>query len=582
MSLSLPPDVCRAIAQLAQIFSRSLSETAVVFTQLSESASVGGPVGRPVEEPGTYGEFLSRVVPAEAAPAPTPVEAVPTATTPAEAELDAEEALAAWKSTAAIYADPNLAAELRRPLPGTDDVVPVPTQAQAADNVNEPREDLIKYEDMARELDASTSFLHSLVRRNLVKKHRLAGKSRPVLSRTEVLSAIKKIDWKPPVSKLPPDQLTPRQAANRLGITMGKFYRLAEIGAIKGVSKAKTGRLVIPIKAIDAFAVPVTTFGRKKKVPDDELTAEVKRIASEVEQIEPTFKALSTQARTAALTVRAGRVRELVSRADEVPEPARRNLHKLGWEALDRIRTIADRFGIWINALISEWSIEDWGLYIRANDAEFDQNTLAKEELEVLEEGNLRALILRHHQVTVLHAREVVTRAQKVLGGDTNEVVKRAWRVLGPKILSRPVVIPQEARRPEPESLPEPDPDSEVAAEVLARTKGKRMLIVGGQGAREEHRLKILKQFRLDACEWVSHERNSVGQVLRIEQRVHPRNFDLMLYLNHFTGHSTNKLVATAKKNGLPVVRIPEGYGIAQLNAEIGKQYTPQPLRRQA
>lgn len=31
--------------------------------------------------------------------------------------------VSAWKSTAAIYADPKLAAELRRPLPGTDTVV---------------------------------------------------------------------------------------------------------------------------------------------------------------------------------------------------------------------------------------------------------------------------------------------------------------------------------------------------------------------------------------------------------------------------------------------------------------------------
>jgi hypothetical protein len=36
------------------------------------------------------------------------------------------EVISAWKSTAAIYADPSLVAELRRSLPGTDDVVPAP------------------------------------------------------------------------------------------------------------------------------------------------------------------------------------------------------------------------------------------------------------------------------------------------------------------------------------------------------------------------------------------------------------------------------------------------------------------------
>ncbi len=37
-----------------------------------------------------------------------------------------DEVIAAWKSTAAIYADPKLAAELKRPLPATNTKVPRP------------------------------------------------------------------------------------------------------------------------------------------------------------------------------------------------------------------------------------------------------------------------------------------------------------------------------------------------------------------------------------------------------------------------------------------------------------------------
>jgi hypothetical protein len=113
---------------------------------------------------------------------------------------------------------------------------------------------------------------------------------------------------------------------------------------------------------------------------------------------------------------------------------------------------------------------------------------------------------------------------------------------------------------------------------VVKLTRGKRLLIVGGQRDSEAYKEKYMEQLELASCEWVTHE---IGKghaaVTRVRGRIDPKNYDLMLYLARFTGHEMTKLLSLAKANGLPVVMLAKGYGLSGVVKAISDQYSGGP-----
>jgi hypothetical protein len=115
-------------------------------------------------------------------------------------------------------------------------------------------------------------------------------------------------------------------------------------------------------------------------------------------------------------------------------------------------------------------------------------------------------------------------------------------------------------------------PPGAVDADVLAVTRGKRVLVIGGQGARDAHARAMAEKLELGALEWLTSERNQSSPFARLRERIRPGAFDLVLYLTGYTSHRANRAVADCKAAGLPVVYLPRGYSLAQVVQGIREQ----------
>lgn len=111
-----------------------------------------------------------------------------------------------------------------------------------------------------------------------------------------------------------------------------------------------------------------------------------------------------------------------------------------------------------------------------------------------------------------------------------------------------------------------------VPAAVLAATRGKRALILGGQGAREEHRRALLAALCLASLDWAPGERGKAAPYTRAVPRILHRSYDLILLLASFAGHSSQGAVAAARETRTPLVYINGGYSVSRVAHEIGKQ----------
>jgi hypothetical protein len=111
-----------------------------------------------------------------------------------------------------------------------------------------------------------------------------------------------------------------------------------------------------------------------------------------------------------------------------------------------------------------------------------------------------------------------------------------------------------------------------VPREVLALTRGKRALMAGGQGERETQRAALQKAFDLAELEWVVGERNQASPFQRLEARVRPGAFDLVLFLSAFASHKASGFVRACKDAGIPLVYLPRGYSPSSVAHEIDEQ----------
>lgn len=295
---------------------------------------------------------------------------------------------------------------------------------------------------------------------------------------------------------------------------------------------------------------------------DTPLSAEdaIAELREEVTSAEPYLDTLEQDRRTAQLAIWAGRARAIQERLD-APAP-----DSTAGMALYRLFGVLTRIGRelrcgWVDALSRKWTTH-WPTYIEWHQAALSGHPPQLLESEVAD--HWRDVLLRlnnpDHSTTQFTATAVLLDALEYLGPD-DEALIAASRGFGDPIgvlRNRPAVHRVKLQRPgapAPERVP-------VDAAVLARTRGKRALLLGGQGAREPQREALQQAFEFQELDWETSERGQAGHYDSIGERVRAGSYDLLLFLSAFSSHKATSVVDAAKSRGVPVVYLSRGYGL--------------------
>lgn len=107
---------------------------------------------------------------------------------------------------------------------------------------------------------------------------------------------------------------------------------------------------------------------------------------------------------------------------------------------------------------------------------------------------------------------------------------------------------------------------------VLDFTEGKRALICGGQGAREEARIRLRKIFELAQLDWNYGERNSRMISVRTKQDVRGGKYDIVFFLTNFMDHTCMQAAKEAREQNMTVIMIPGGYSPQAFSKAIDEQ----------
>jgi hypothetical protein len=102
-------------------------------------------------------------------------------------------------------------------------------------------------------------------------------------------------------------------------------------------------------------------------------------------------------------------------------------------------------------------------------------------------------------------------------------------------------------------------------AELIALTKGKRALMIGG-AAREDARRTNQQFFEFEVLEWEPYESTRPALMKSLQQRVKNRGVDLVLILKEFVAHHVpEQLRPLCEESGIPCLMVEHGYGANQV-----------------
>lgn len=120
---------------------------------------------------------------------------------------------------------------------------------------------------------------------------------------------------------------------------------------------------------------------------------------------------------------------------------------------------------------------------------------------------------------------------------------------------------------------PKIDGGGVIDSTVLSYTRHKRVLMLGGEGARPEHRQSLLGHLRIAQLEWEMPGRSAgSGAYTKIADSLRPGKFDLFLCLIRFIGHHGMEVVKAARAAGIPTVLVPGGYSVHSIAHAIREQ----------
>ncbi len=111
----------------------------------------------------------------------------------------------------------------------------------------------------------------------------------------------------------------------------------------------------------------------------------------------------------------------------------------------------------------------------------------------------------------------------------------------------------------------------EELEDLLAVTRGQRVVLVGGD-VREERRRQLEQVFEFGELEWVPYESARPAMQRSLEQRVRNHGMDVVLILKEFVGHSlSDSLRPLCEEQGIPCLYVDRGYGAAQVAEALRK-----------
>jgi len=282
---------------------------------------------------------------------------------------------------------------------------------------------------------------------------------------------------------------------------------------------------------------------------------------------------LSRFQRTAQLCVWAGRARmfqEDLSSAGGSPSPERFHALDSVFSKLTALTRVTD--SAWVDALSRDWST-DWDAYVAYNLALVAGRTpeLPPDKERTYHRSILRGLFNPRRRVNADIAHSALLCALDVLPEDDPEVAKVLERFGRPTFLHAPQTHPRRERVRE-NGDEEVGRSWQIPPAVLERTRGRRALIAGGQGAREEHRLAIQRALELADLEWVFTERGQASTFNRLAEGMRPGKYDLVLFLSGYSSHKSAAFVRACKEANTPIIYLPRGYGVNTIVDTIEKQ----------
>lgn len=285
-------------------------------------------------------------------------------------------------------------------------------------------------------------------------------------------------------------------------------------------------------------------------------TDPITALGEEIDRMRPYLQDLSVRERTAQVCAWAGQARKL----QDGPVPAEQAAEMRA--VFGRLTRITQEMPCdWVDALRREW-VTDWDAYV----AYYRNQPLTHEQDQALHRQFLRGLFTQGRRVSEHDAHSLLVDAMEVLPGDDPDL-RRAIDLFGDPYSHEHVAT---SRRPK-ERGPAPEPEK-APDDVLAVTRGRKALIAGGQGTREEHRRAIVRSLELADLEWVTSERSQASVFTQLAERIRPGRYDLVIFLASYSSHKSNAFVRACKDAAIPFVYITRGYSVSSIIHAIQEQ----------
>ena len=108
-------------------------------------------------------------------------------------------------------------------------------------------------------------------------------------------------------------------------------------------------------------------------------------------------------------------------------------------------------------------------------------------------------------------------------------------------------------------------------------TRGKKALIAGGAGSREEHRLALEKNLQFERLEWASDEYKK-GFYAKLAKKIRPGKYDIVFLNARFANHCSRELLKACHSAGIKLVYLTRGYSVNQVSEAIRQQALPRQM----
>jgi hypothetical protein len=303
--------------------------------------------------------------------------------------------------------------------------------------------------------------------------------------------------------------------------------------------------------------------------PGDPLD-EVIALTEEIDTCEFVLPTMEPGRRSAQVALWAGRAREIQERWRTSPHVTKAQQDALR-RAFGRLTRITREHACrWIDALTTDWTI-DWQLYTSVNQSLVtgEDAELTLDQRQTYWKALLRGLVLPRRYVAPAEASDIIREASAVLHGEDDDLTAAIKR-FGP---ARPGAVSPMARRRAESGVPSiPTLPVPVPPQVLELTRGKRAALVGGQQAREEHRIVLETTFQLDTLEWEPFSQGAEVSCERMVHQLQNRAFDLIFFLVGYTGEKSAVLLRQARYQRVPIVFLSRGYGVLSAIQSVDEQ----------